>query len=113
MTGTFSESSTGFLETLVSDVAKGSTKHVIDVHALSREVLVGTMPDDPGALAEFSPNFRSYFQYDGSITAPPCTEGVTWVVLKNHVTVDGDKLATLQECRTSLKANSGVACSHL
>ena len=54
------------------------------------------MPDDAASLAAFHPNFRSYYQYQGSITTPPCTEDVTWLVLKNHVAVDTGKIKALQ-----------------
>jgi carbonic anhydrase len=39
---------------------------------------------DPGALL---PRESAYFTYEGSLTAPPCTEGVTWFVLKTPVEV--------------------------
>jgi carbonic anhydrase len=41
------------------------------------EHILGTavMPDD-----------KAYYRFNGSLTTPPCTEGVTWLVLKNPVT---------------------------
>jgi len=39
---------------------------------------------DPAGLL---PADRSYYTYMGSVSAPPCTEGVTWFVLKTPVEV--------------------------
>lgn len=33
------------------------------------------------------PADRSYYRFNGSLTTPPCSEGVRWMVLKNPVTV--------------------------
>lgn len=33
------------------------------------------------------PRELSYFTFAGSLTTPPCTEGVTWYVLRNHATI--------------------------
>ena len=37
---------------------------------------------NPGA---FLPTSLGYYLYDGSISAPPCTEGVAWYVLKTPI----------------------------
>jgi carbonic anhydrase len=37
--------------------------------------------------ADLLPNDAAYYMYRGSLTAPPCTEGVTWFVLKAPVEV--------------------------
>jgi carbonic anhydrase len=41
-------------------------------------------PVDPSALL---PSKRDYFRYNGSLTTPPCTEGVRWFVMKEPLTV--------------------------
>ena len=38
------------------------------------------------------PNDRSYFTYAGSLTTPPCTEGVSWFVLNSHTTISSQQL---------------------
>ena len=42
--------------------------------------------------ADLLPADRGYFTYMGSLTTPPCTEGVTWYVLKAHATISKGQL---------------------
>jgi len=50
-----------------------------------------------------------YYTYTGSLTSPPCTEGVKWYVMKRPLGVQADQLATL----TSLFAgNANFAAGH-
>lgn len=45
--------------------------------------------------AELIPaNHHSYFTYMGSLTTPPCAEGVRWLVLKSHQTLSKQEIAT-------------------
>jgi carbonic anhydrase len=39
------------------------------------------------------PSERGYFTFAGSLTTPPCSEGVTWYVLKSRATISPEQLA--------------------
>lgn len=43
-------------------------------------------------LNELLPRDQRYYQFMGSLTTPPCTEGVLWMVLKSPVTLGADQL---------------------
>jgi carbonic anhydrase len=43
-------------------------------------------------LNNLLPDPRSYYAYMGSLTTPPCTEGVLWLVLKTPVSVASDQV---------------------
>ena len=43
------------------------------------------------------PAERGYFTFSGSLTTPPCTEGVTWFVLKTPVQLSKEEIATFAQ----------------
>ncbi len=43
-------------------------------------------------LNELLPTERSYFTYMGSLTTPPCSEGVLWMVMKTPVPISGEQI---------------------
>lgn len=53
-----------------------------------KEPVLGTsvMPDD-----------KAYYRFNGSLTTPPCSEGVTWLVLKKSVTASKEQIERFSE----------------
>lgn len=49
---------------------------------------------DPSA---FLPAGRDYYQYDGSLTTPPCSEGVIWRVLRQPIEASAAQIAAFRE----------------
>lgn len=43
-------------------------------------------------LSELLPKDQRYYQFLGSLTTPPCTEGVLWLVLKQPTTVSPEQI---------------------
>jgi carbonic anhydrase len=72
-------------------------------------MLAATIPQDGGEHAAsmtaqtiFSPysllpSARRYATYQGSLTTPPCTEGVRWIVLTSPARVSSEQVATFTE----------------
>lgn len=42
--------------------------------------------------ASLLPESRGYYTFDGSLTTPPCSESVTWLVLKTPVDISADQI---------------------
>jgi len=38
------------------------------------------------------PQQRDYYRFNGSLTTPPCSEGVWWLVMKQIVTASKDQI---------------------
>ena len=59
------------------------------------------MPKSPGAVqhldaqtnaARFLPVARGTYRYDGSLTTPPCTEGVLWNLMRDSVSMSSGQM---------------------
>lgn len=71
--------------------------------------LIGQFPDelnvpkefdgtiDPSRLLPGGGKASDVFAYEGSLTTPPCTEGIRWYVMKQPVQVTADELARIRE----------------
>ena len=47
--------------------------------------------------ADLLPAVREYYAYDGSLTTPPCSEGVKWHVLADPIAVSAEQIAAFAE----------------
>ncbi|MCW5619811.1 MAG: carbonic anhydrase family protein, partial [Burkholderiales bacterium] len=56
---------------------------------VGREVVMNEVVIDASQLL---PETRTYFTYMGSLTVPPCSEGVRWIVLKTPIEVSPDQV---------------------
>ena len=70
------------------------------------EKLLGSLPkgkeqSKPLAIrvtpADLMPTKPAYYRYSGSLTAPPCTEGVQWVIMKESLKISKFQLGSLQQ----------------
>jgi carbonic anhydrase len=47
------------------------------------------------------PEDRTYFTYMGSLTKPPCTEGVIWIIMKNPLIVTAQQIHSFGQIYTN------------
>lgn len=47
--------------------------------------------------ADFLPASRAYYNFMGSLTTPPCSEGVTWFVLEEPINVSAKEIAAFSK----------------
>jgi len=56
-----------------------------------------TLADVSVNAADFLPAAHGYYAYEGSLTGPPCTEGVYWIVLKQPLELSAGQLAQFRK----------------
>lgn len=55
------------------------------------------LPYDSVNLSDLLPKDQRYYQFMGSLTTPPCTEGVLWMVMKQPVSLSAAQLRLFQQ----------------
>ena len=58
------------------------------------------------------PGDTSYYRYMGSLTTPPCSEGVNWYVLKGRIEVDAEQIAKFARAIGEPNARPAQALNH-
>src|SRR5262245_582188 len=81
---------------------------VIDAILLNASTEPGNVPL-PGVInaRDVLPQFNSYYHYSGSLSTPPCSEGVRWFVLKEPVFASQTAIDHLHEVVAKLPAYNG------
>lgn len=49
------------------------------------------------SLLSLLPKHTSYYRFDGSLTTPPCTEGVAWFVLKQPISMSKTQIQAISQ----------------
>ena len=85
----------GHLAVLAVLLEKGSENPLIQTlwNSLPLEVGQDLEPNVALNLAGLLPEQRNYFAYMGSLTTPPCTEDVLWLVLKQPLQISPEQIA--------------------
>lgn len=81
------------------------SRHSVQTHFDERNTLRSAAPAARGDVEQnfelvgrdFQPGGASCYAYDGSLTTPPCAEGVAWFVMRERRTVSSEQLAALSE----------------
>jgi carbonic anhydrase len=68
----------------------------VHIPELTDDALALVEIDTALELTTFLPADRTTFRYLGSLTTPPCSEGVDWVVFAEPITIAPDQLAAYQ-----------------
>ena len=56
----------------------------------------GTSQDISVQASDFLPAKKTYYSYKGSLTTPPCTEGVNWNVFNNEIEMSEGQIAIIK-----------------
>jgi carbonic anhydrase len=87
--------------TIQLDFAEGVLVVAGKPNAMFKKI-VSTMPREEGSPVPADPaidprgllpTHRAYYHYEGSLTTPPCSETVDWIVLTHPIEVDEDDIA--------------------
>jgi len=89
------QGSPNWLRTLAASVPKlaadASQAAPLDFTEVAESVMVGTLPQN-AKFKGFKPNYNNFMGYVGSLTTPPCTENVQWLVLANPIYAEQSEL---------------------
>ena len=86
----------GHLAVVAVLLAKGQANPLVQTlwdHVPRQVAHEDTLPDLRVNAADLLPKHLGYFEFDGSLTTPPCTEGVRWIVLRESQAISPSEIA--------------------
>jgi carbonic anhydrase len=89
------EDETGGLAVVGVLFEEGAANHAFDGLVEDLPAAAGQESYRAGVMfdpADLLPSDRAYYEYDGSLTTPPCSEGVAWRVLASPVQLSRDQI---------------------
>merc|ERR1712216_468492 len=72
----------------------GTALHFGNEKAIPRRAGQEMALEFPFNPVHFMPYNKNYYAYDGSLTIPPCTEGIKWVVMQSTMSASSQQIAT-------------------
>lgn len=84
---------------VVAETGAKSEAYQPFVEAANKSASSGSSVSASIELPSLLPSTRSYYTYDGSLTTPPCTEGVRWIVLQQPVTLSEGQIDFFAEAQ--------------
>jgi carbonic anhydrase len=92
------EGEVAVIAVLAKGGAENATVKKIIAHLpteVGKEVVISSGLIDPAALLPV--NSVPHYRYTGSLTVPPCTEGIHWVVMANAITVSPAQIVSIRK----------------
>lgn len=74
-----------------------------DVHYKGRQKTL-TAPFNPGTFMP-DPMLRDFWTYDGSLTTPPCSENVTWILMRYPLMLSHSQMEDFRRLKTHNKGD--------
>tara|TARA_R110000868_G_scaffold33367_6_gene121258 strand:- start:233 stop:976 length:744 start_codon:yes stop_codon:yes gene_type:complete len=85
------------LAVLVKGGEKNSVLQTILDHLPAEQGRVFNVPHTNIRPAQLLPADKRYYAYNGSLTVPPCTEGVQWIVMPKAITATPAQISSIRE----------------
>lgn len=78
---------------------EGDASPVLDqlIAVIPEQLNQAKVIEQPIDVSSLFPDSKNYYRFSGSLTTPPCTEGVIWLILKQPVSLSASQLKLFQQ----------------